>query len=40
MQARAEEEKVAGNTAFGAKDYNKAIQHFSACIRLDPKCVI
>lgn len=36
-QAKAEEEKAAGNRAFGAKEYDKAIGHFTLCIRLDPE---
>lgn len=37
QQAQAEEEKAAGNRAFGAKEYDKAIGHFTVCIRLDPE---
>lgn len=36
-QIEAEKEKQLGNTAFAAKDYDKAIQHFTRCIELDPK---
>lgn len=36
-KAKAEEEKAAGNRAFGAKEYDKAIGHFTLCIRLDPE---
>lgn len=37
MQGKAEEEKAAGNRAFGAKEYDKAVGHFTLCIRLDPE---
>lgn len=37
LQGKAEEEKAAGNRAFGAKEHDKAVGHFTLCIRLDPK---
>lgn len=37
LQIEAGKEKELGNKAFAAKDYEKAIQHFSRCIELDPK---
>ena len=37
VQATAEEEKASGNRAFGAKEYEKAVAHFTVCIRLDPE---
>lgn len=38
VKALAEKEK--GNLAFQAKDYARAIQHFTTCIELDPSCEV
>jgi hypothetical protein len=36
-QARAASEKEKGNKAFVDKDYEKAIEHFTTCIELEPE---
>lgn len=36
-KVEASHEKELGNAAFGAKDYETALKHFSRCIELDPK---
>ena len=33
---QAEQEKVLGNTAFGKKEFKKAVLHYSMAIALDP----
>lgn len=31
-------EKDAGNAAYASGDYQKAVDHFSRCIELEPRC--
>lgn len=40
VKAEASGEKESGNAAYAAKDYEKAITHFSRCIELDPRFVL
>ena len=38
-KGRAVEAKELGNRAFGAKNFEEALQHFNTCIQLDPQWV-